>query len=190
MKRLVPSVAIGILVLFLSACGSGANDSGNVKFEDVAVYDGLWKPLDQKMSCLYKATFEDDPSLFREFSLLLVIRNEVEWQNLWETVREHEPEPVSQCVAEGEEPRFDVDFGSEMLIVLAELQASSGYLMDVDRLFMEGGELTVEAIRTTPCCGVAPARTYPYHIVRTERFDGDVQLVVTEVVSPTPSRYR
>ena len=190
MKRLVPAVAIGAVMLFVVACGSQVRETRTVEFEDVAVYDGLWTPLNEKMYCLYRASsLGDDASLFRDDSLFLAIRDEAEWQNLWRSVQENEQQDVGrECVAEGDEPRFDVDFGREMLIVLAEVQPSSGYLVDVDSMFLERGELTVAAVRTTPCCGVATERTYPYHIVRTKRFDGDVNLVITEVVSPTPSR--
>lgn len=187
MKRFVPiSVVVaiilsaGVLLLF--------SDSGDSSIEYTTIEIDSTSPRNAgyHLYCLYQATAAADPELFVDGSLFTVIRDQADWQQIWNHVLENGRRyPSGGCPDSGEPPELDVDFEQEMVVLLVEIQPSTGFSVDIDRIVVENGEWTVEATRTTPCCGVRGAFTYPHHVVSVPIFDGDVNLIITEVVSPT-----
>lgn len=179
MKKVIPFVVIGVMFVLLAACGS---DSDKVVAHTGAIYYG-----DINYSCLFQASVSADRSLLHGNSMFVVIRDQSDWDQLWEYVQEDGRRYAdSYCARVGEPPLLDVDFDDKMAILIVEVQPSSGYAIRIDQVVASGGGWIVEATRTTPCCGVAPAFTYPHQIIATEQFDGEVTLVVTELVRGTP----
>ncbi len=178
MKQFIRFIAIGVMTVVLAAC---ASDS-----ERVVVRTGVTVYGNINYSCLFEASVAADRSLLHGDSMFVVIRDQSEWDQLWEYVLDGRPGPGSFCLADGQPPQVSVDFDDKMVILIVEVQPSSGYAIRIDQVLATGGGWTVEATRTTPCCGVSPAFTYPHHIIATERFDGEVALVVTELVRGTP----
>ena len=95
--------------------------------------------------------------------------------------------PGTGCPEVDEPPLPDVDFEEEMVLLLLELQPSTGYSLKMDEIVIDDEEWVVKATRTTPCCGSFQEFEYLHRVVTTPRFDGDVTVVVTEVERPTPN---
>ena len=139
-----------------------------------------------QLSCLYQVANSAESLLLNRTSFFRVIRDQDDWQRLWDQALEHGRRlPGGGCPAEGEPPQLDVDFNSEMVLMLMEAYPSSGYSLEIDRIVAGDEEWIVEATRTTPCCGVLTIITGASLIITTELFDGEVTLVVSEAVSPT-----
>lgn len=183
-KRLVPLVAAGVIGVSLLAWGS---NSGEVHDVDVVVYRGDISSSEFQLDCMFQAAFVAEPSLFRDVSLFAVVRNQADWQRLWEPALERGKQyPGSGCPEAGEPPELDVDFEQEMLLLFVELYPTLGYGLKIDGIVIGDGEWTLNATRTTPCCGAFQEFEYLHQVVTTPRFDGDVTLVVTEVERPPP----
>ena len=110
---------------------------------------------------------------------LRIIRTQDEWAAFWEGFRSDRFPPPE---------RPPVDFSREAVIGLLDAHGSGGYSVTIDRIEARSDRWVVHATHTEPCagCGVTLLLTQPHHIVRLPRFDGNVTLVVTEVVSPCP----
>ena len=172
---------MGVLLL---AWGS---NSGEVHDVDVVVYRGIATSSEFQFDCLYQASASVDPSLFRDVSLFAVVRDQADWQRLWEPALERGKQyPGSGCPEAGTPPELDVDFEREMLLLLVELYPTLGYSLKIDEIVIGDGEWTLNATRTTPCCGAFQEFEYLHQVVTTPRFEGDVTLVVTEVERPPP----
>ncbi len=179
MKKFIPFIAIGVMTVLLAACASNS--------ERIVVRTGITVDGDINYSCLYEASVTADPSLLHGDSMFVVIRDQGDWDQLWEYVlADGRRYPGDGCPAEGEPPQVSVDFDDKMVILIVEARPSSGYTIRIDQVVATGEGWTVEATRTTPCCGVFPSFTFPHHVIATEQFDGEVTLVVTELVRGTP----
>lgn len=186
MRTFVPFVATGVMILLLAACSSNT-EPDTVEFSDIVVYDGTMGSREINFPCLFQASVAADGSVLQGDSMFVVIRDQSDWAELWEYVLEDGRRyPSGLCSLEGEPPLLDVDFDDQMAILIVEVQPSSGYAIRIDQVVATGGAWTVEATRTTPCCGVRATFTYPHQIIATEQFDGEVALVVTELVGGTP----
>ena len=184
-KRLGPLVAAGVIGVSRLAWGS---NSGEVDDVDVVVYRGGITSSEFQLDCMFQAAFVAEPSLFREVSLFAVIRNQADWQRLWEPALERGRQyPGSGCPEVGEPPALDVDFEQEMLLLLVELYPTLGYSLKIDEIVIGDGEWTLNATRTIPCCGSLQEFEYLHQVVTTPQFDGEVKLIITEVESPTPN---
>ena len=182
-KRLVPLVAVGVFGVSLLACGSNAVD-----LNDKAVYRRIATSSEFPFDCLYQASASVNPSLFRGGTLFAVVRDQADWQRLWEPALERGRQyPGTGCPEVDEPPLLDVDFEEEMVLLLLELQPSTGYSLKMDEIVIDDEEWVVKATRTTPCCGSFQEFEYLHRVVTTPRFDGDVTVVVTEVERPTPN---
>ena len=180
MKRLVPLVLTGVIGVMLLACGSNSAD-----IDDVAFYRRIATSSEFPFDCLYQASYSADPSLFRDGTLFVVIRDQGDWLRLWEPALERGQQyPGTGCPEVDEPPPPDVDFEEEMVLLLLELQPSTGYSLEMDEIVIGDEEWTVKATRTTPCCGAFSEFTYLHRLVATPRFNGEVNLIITEVVSP------
>ena len=192
MKRLAPIIVVAALIL--SAGGlllftDDGRDPAPLATVDLTL--PAFGAPSNGLDCFYQAIAAAEPDLFVDSTLFTVIRNQTDWRVLWDRVSDRGRRyPGSGCPDAGEPPSLDVDFEREMVILLVELQGSSGYSLDIDRIVAANDEWTVEATRTTPCCGGFAIMTYLHHAVVTKRFDGEVNLLITETVSGCPDRGR
>ena len=58
--------------------------------------------------------------------------------------------PGTGCPEVDEPPLSDVDFEEEMVLLLLELQPSTGYSLKMDEIVIDDEDWTVKATRTTP----------------------------------------
>ncbi len=183
MKRLAPIIVVAALILSAGVLLLSSDD-GRDPAPLATVYFALpaFRHPSNELTCFYQALAAVEPDLFVESTLFAVIRDQADWQELWDHVLDRGRRyPAGGCPDAGEPPSLDVNFEREMVILLVELQGSSGYSLDIDRIVAAADELTVEATRTTPCCGGFAEMTYLHHAVVIQQFDGVVNLIVTEV---------
>ncbi len=191
MKSLAPISVLAALILnagVLLLFSEGARDP-TLATVDLTLPE--FRHPSDGVDCFYQALAAAEPDLFVGGTLFTVIRDEADWRTLWDRVLDRGRRyPAGGCPQAGEPPSLDVDFEREMVILLVELQGSSGYSLDIDRIVADNDEWTVEATRTTPCCGGFAVMTYLHHAVVTQRFEGDVNLLITETVSGCPDEGR
>jgi len=101
-----------------------------------------------------------------------VVRDEASWHDLWRAhVSNQEPPDAA--------PK--VDFTRNMVIaVLLGARPSGGHGVRIDRLTIEGDHLQVHAQTTSPPPGAITTSviTYPFHIIRSARFEGPVDFEI------------
>jgi len=99
---------------------------------------------------------------------LIAVRNQLEWQELW---RAHQGGGQSGA------PLPPVDFEKDMVLAMfAGEKGMAGHAIEIRKLEAAPGELRVFYAETRPPPGamVAQMVTQPYHIARSQRFDGPV----------------
>jgi hypothetical protein len=104
----------------------------------------------------------DNAKVFAD-SLRKVIRDTVEWKQIWTQATSRQPTPP---------PRPVVDFGKDFVILAAAGQLRPGDVIHVDSMGYSR-KLAVIVIRTTTGCQSIPATVYPFELVRVPRFDGE-----------------
>ncbi len=156
MKSLAPIFVLAALILsagvLLLFSEGGGRDPATLATVDLTLPE--FRHPSDAVDCFYQALAAAEPGLFVGGTLFTVIRDEADWRTLWDRVLDRGRRyPGGGCPQAGEPPSLDVDFAREMVILLVELQGSSGYSLDIDRIVAANDEWTVEATRTTPCCG-------------------------------------
>jgi hypothetical protein len=92
-----------------------------------------------------------------------VIRDTVEWRQIWTQATRMQPTPP---------PRPVVDFSKEFVILAAAGQLRPGDVIHVDSMGY-ARKLAVIVIRTTTGCQNIPATVYPFELTKVPRFDGE-----------------
>jgi len=104
----------------------------------------------------------DNARVFAD-SLRKVIRDTVEWKQVWAQATRLQPNPPA---------RPTVDFSKDVVILAAAGQLRPGDAIHVDSMGYSR-KLAVIVIRTTTGCQNIPATVYPFELARVPRFDGD-----------------
>ena len=102
--------------------------------------------------------YYDDGPAFRD-SVRLVVQDSVTWQRVWRQASSTQPSPP---------PRPEVDFGSEILLVVGAGRMAPGDQIRVDSVGVRGDFFFV-VVRTTTECRPLAADVYPLEIVRAVR---------------------
>ncbi len=167
MNRLLPFVVTGTLIAaaVIILLASGGDDGPDVPF------------------------FTIERGTFGNFQVgehppeMQIVRDPEEWARAWADF-------TSNRDPAGSLP--EVNFAEDFVILLLDRHASGGYSVEIERVIEEDDALFVYAKHNAPFpgSGVIAAITNPHHIIRLPRFDGNVTLVVTEVVSPCPDEGR
>lgn len=110
--------------------------------------------------------YTDDGPAFRD-SLRLVVRDVNSWSEVWNQATSTQAAPV---------PLPTIDFGREMIIVVAAGRMSPGDVIRIDSVGTSGGRLVV-VVRTIAECRPFSAEAYPLEIVRVRRSDGPVSFI-------------
>jgi hypothetical protein len=100
----------------------------------------------------------------------VVVRTPEEWKALW---REHAPN----------HPMPAIDFTKSMIIgVFLGLRNTAGYRVAITGIERDGAIVAVTYREERPAAGamLAQVLTFPHHLVRVERIDGDVKFVRAE----------
>ena len=92
-----------------------------------------------------------------------VIRDTVEWKQIWTQATRLQPTPPARPV---------IDFSKEVVILAAAGQLRPGDAIHVDSMGYSR-KLAVIVIRTTTGCQNIPATVYPFELAKVPRFDGD-----------------
>jgi hypothetical protein len=104
----------------------------------------------------------DNARVFAD-SLRKVIRDTVEWKQIWAQATRLQPSPPARPV---------VDFSKDFVILAAAGQGHPGDVIHVDSMGY-ARKLAVIVIRTTTGCQNIPATAYPFELAKVPRFDGD-----------------
>jgi ABC-type glycerol-3-phosphate transport system substrate-binding protein len=104
----------------------------------------------------------DNARVFAD-SIRKVIRDTVEWKQIWAQATRLQPSPPARPV---------VDFSNYFVILAAAGQGHPGDVIHVDSMGYSR-KLAVIVIRTTTGCQNIPATAYPFELARVPRFDGD-----------------
>src|SRR5712691_11837004 len=102
--------------------------------------------------------YYDDGPAFRD-SIRLVVEDSVTWKRVWTRASSTQPSPP---------PRPDIDFRSELLLVVGAGRMAPGDQIRVDSVGVRGGFFIVVVRITTECRPLA-ADVYPVEIVRALR---------------------
>ena len=92
-----------------------------------------------------------------------VIRDTVEWKQVWTQATRLQPTPPARPV---------IDFSKDVVILAAAGQLRPGDAIHVDSMGYSR-KLAVIVIRTTTGCQNIPATVYPFELAKVPRFDGD-----------------
>jgi hypothetical protein len=104
-----------------------------------------------------------------------VIRSEVDWKELWGMVHPGESAP----------PLPYVDFSRETVVaVFSGVKPTGGFSIEITRVVDAGGRVLVYVSEVSPGdgCFVTEALTYPHHIVKVQKSDKPVELIVEGMV--------
>ena len=104
--------------------------------------------------------YYDDGPAFRD-STRVVIRDVNRWQDIWERATSTQPSTPK---------RPEVDFGREMVILVAAGRMSPGDQIRVDSSGVRRGVFVV-VVRTITDCRSMPTEVYPLEIVKVARSD-------------------
>jgi hypothetical protein len=110
--------------------------------------------------------YTDDGPAFRD-SLRLVVRDMNSWNEVWNQATSTQAAPV---------PLPAIDFGREMIVVVAAGRMTPGDVIRVDSVGTQGSGLVV-VVRTIAECRAFSAEAYPLEIVRVRRSDGPVSFI-------------
>ena len=102
--------------------------------------------------------YYDDGPAFRD-SVRLVVQDSATWKRVWAQATSTQPSPP---------PRPEVDFPSEILLVVAAGRMAPGDQIHVDSVGVKGDFFFV-VVRTTVECRPLVADVYPLEIVRVRR---------------------
>src|SRR2546426_631276 len=102
--------------------------------------------------------YYDDGPAFRD-SIRLVVQDSVTWKRVWRQASSTQPSPP---------PRPEVDFQSEVLLVVGAGRMAPGDQIRVDSVGVRGDFFFV-VVRTTTECRPLAADVYPLEIVRAVR---------------------
>jgi hypothetical protein len=102
--------------------------------------------------------YYDDGPAFRD-SIRLVVEDSVTWKRVWTKASSTQPSPP---------PRPEVDFRSEILLVVGAGRMAPGDQIRVDSVGVRAGFFFV-VVRTTTECRPIAADVYPLEIVRAVR---------------------
>jgi len=102
--------------------------------------------------------YYDDGPAFRD-SVRMVVEDSVAWKRVWRQATSTQPSPP---------PRPEVDFDSEVLLVVAAGRMAPGDQIRVDSVGVRHGFFVVVVRITTECRPLA-ADVYPLEIVRARR---------------------
>lgn len=155
-----------------------------VPFEEIEIEPTGTRFLYHWVNCVYQAAYFAEPSLFVGGSFFVVIRDQSDWQQVWDyAIERGRAHPANYCHEIGQTPSLDVDFEREMVIAVIEQYPSGGYSLDLDRVLSGSEAWTVHATRTAPGkgCGVTLAFEYHHEFVKLERTELPLELVVDEV---------
>lgn len=104
----------------------------------------------------------DNARVFAD-SVRRVIRDTVEWKQVWTQATKLQPNPPA---------RPAVDFSKDVVILAAAGQLRPGDQIHVDSMGYSR-KLAVIVIRTTTGCQNIPATVYPFELARVPKFEGD-----------------
>jgi ABC-type glycerol-3-phosphate transport system substrate-binding protein len=105
----------------------------------------------------------DNARVFAD-SIRKVIRDTVEWRQIWEQATRLRSNPPA---------RPPIDFSRDFVILAAAGQGRPGDVIHVDSMGYSR-KLAVIVVRTTTGCQNIPATAYPFELARVPRFDGEV----------------
>ena len=102
--------------------------------------------------------YYDDGPAFRD-SIRMVVEDSVTWKRVWTQATSTQPSPP---------PRPEVDFDSEILLVVGAGRMAPGDQIRVDSVGVRGG-FFIAVVRITTECRPLAADVYPLEIVRARR---------------------
>lgn len=97
-------------------------------------------------------------------SVRVVVRDAAAWQNLWTQATKSQPSPP---------PRPQVDFATQMLLLVAAGRMKPGDEIHVDSIGVRA-DTTYVVVKTTLACQQFPTDAFPVEVVRIRRSEGPV----------------
>ncbi|MEK7555075.1 MAG: protease complex subunit PrcB family protein [Patescibacteria group bacterium] len=111
----------------------------------------------------------------------VAITDEAAWTTLWNQMSANiTPKP----------PAPEIDFANELIVgVFMGTKSTGGYSTEVTRIAKTDAKITVyiREVSPGPNCAVTLALTVPYHIVKMQKVDGDIDFSVTKDVTECPA---
>lgn len=102
-----------------------------------------------------------------------VINSSQEWEQLWDKITS----PTAQAFP------TPLDFEKETVVAVFQgLRSSAGYAIEVTRIVRVSNTIEVFVTQTSPgkSCLTAQVITTPYHLVKIEKFTGDIKFITQE----------